>query len=218
MNKYVCTICGYIYDEAAGIPGAGIAPGTKWEALPEAWVCPLCGAGKDQFKLEQPADAAAQQPAVLPEEDLRELSAAELSAVCSNLARGCEKQYLAEEQELFGQLAERYAQEMPAASGTDLDQLLQKINQDLENYPQAHELAAADADRGALRALVWSEKVTRILASLLARCQKEGTDFIRSTHVYVCDICGFIYVGDQPPEICPVCKVPSLKILEVERG
>lgn len=45
--KYVCDICGYIYDEAEGEPDNGIAPGTKWEDLPEDYVCPLCGVGKD---------------------------------------------------------------------------------------------------------------------------------------------------------------------------
>lgn len=50
MKKYECTLCGYIYDEAAGIPDAGIAPGTKWESLPEDWVCPLCGAAKSDFE------------------------------------------------------------------------------------------------------------------------------------------------------------------------
>ena len=49
MKKYVCTVCGYIYDEAEGEPDNGIAPGTKWEDLPEDYVCPLCGVGKDQF-------------------------------------------------------------------------------------------------------------------------------------------------------------------------
>ncbi|MFR5438834.1 MAG: rubredoxin [Monoglobus pectinilyticus] len=48
-KKYVCDICGYIYDEAEGEPDNGIAPGTKWEDLPEDYVCPLCGVGKDQF-------------------------------------------------------------------------------------------------------------------------------------------------------------------------
>ena len=42
--KYVCDLCGYIYDEAAGIPDEGIAPGTKWADVPEDWVCPLCTA------------------------------------------------------------------------------------------------------------------------------------------------------------------------------
>ncbi|MDD3919829.1 MAG: rubredoxin [Eubacteriales bacterium] len=50
MKKYVCTVCGYIYDEAEGIPDDGIPAGTKWDALPEDWVCPVCGAGKDEFE------------------------------------------------------------------------------------------------------------------------------------------------------------------------
>ena len=50
MKKYVCDVCGYVYDEAAGDPDNGIAPGTKWEDLPEDWVCPVCGLGKDVFK------------------------------------------------------------------------------------------------------------------------------------------------------------------------
>ena len=50
MAKYVCTVCGFVYDEAKGIPEAGIKPGTKWEDLPEDWTCPLCGATKAEFK------------------------------------------------------------------------------------------------------------------------------------------------------------------------
>ena len=52
MKKYVCTVCGYVYDEAAGDPEHGIAPGTPWESVPEDFVCPLCGVGKDQFEEE----------------------------------------------------------------------------------------------------------------------------------------------------------------------
>ena len=50
MKKYECTACGYIYDEALGDPDSGIAPGTKWEDIPDDWVCPLCGLGKDVFE------------------------------------------------------------------------------------------------------------------------------------------------------------------------
>ncbi len=50
MDKYVCELCAYEYDPAAGDPDNGIAPGTAFEDLPEDWVCPVCGAGKDQFK------------------------------------------------------------------------------------------------------------------------------------------------------------------------
>ena len=47
--KYVCDICGYIYAPEAGEPDSGIAPGTAWEDVPDDFVCPLCGVGKDQF-------------------------------------------------------------------------------------------------------------------------------------------------------------------------
>ena len=52
MAKYVCGICGYIYDEAAGEPGMGIAPGTKFEDLPADWVCPMCSEPKDSFQIQ----------------------------------------------------------------------------------------------------------------------------------------------------------------------
>ena len=52
MKKYVCAICGYIYDEAEGAADAGIEPGTLWADVPEDFVCPLCGVGKDQFAAE----------------------------------------------------------------------------------------------------------------------------------------------------------------------
>ena len=50
MKKYECTACGFIYDEEKGHEETGIAPGTKWEDVPEDWVCPLCGLGKDEFE------------------------------------------------------------------------------------------------------------------------------------------------------------------------
>ena len=49
MDKYVCDICGYISDPAEGDPDNGVAAGTAFDAVPADWVCPLCGAGKDQF-------------------------------------------------------------------------------------------------------------------------------------------------------------------------
>ena len=50
--KYVCDICGWVYDEELGAEEHGIAPGTKFEDLPEDFECPLCGIGKDQFSEE----------------------------------------------------------------------------------------------------------------------------------------------------------------------
>ncbi len=49
MKKYVCDVCGYIYDPEKGDADAGIAAGTSFESLPADWVCPICGVGKDQF-------------------------------------------------------------------------------------------------------------------------------------------------------------------------
>jgi rubredoxin len=52
MIKYVCEVCGYVYDPAVGDPENGVPAGTKWEDVKEGWVCPVCGVGKDQFKPE----------------------------------------------------------------------------------------------------------------------------------------------------------------------
>lgn len=50
MDKYRCTVCGYIYDSAAGDPDHGVNPGTAFGDLPQLWVCPECGAAKDMFE------------------------------------------------------------------------------------------------------------------------------------------------------------------------
>ena len=50
MSKYKCQVCGYIYDPEKGDPDNGVKAGTKFEDLPADWVCPLCGAGKDEFE------------------------------------------------------------------------------------------------------------------------------------------------------------------------
>lgn len=221
MKKYVCSICGYIYDEAAGYPQAGIALGTKWQELPEGWTCPICGAAKDDFYEQKVIDTSVAPKATTletPKEEMRELSYGELSAVCSNLAKGCEKQYRAEEAEQFVKLSEYYQSKVPPVDAKQFTDLAALIQQDLESYAQAKSVATSQTDRGALRALVWGEKVTTILSSLLRRYEKQQNALLENTKVYVCDICGFVYIGDEPPEICPVCKVPQLKIRQVQRG
>ncbi len=50
MEKWVCIVCGYVYDPAAGEPELGVAPGTPFEDLPDDFVCPRCGVGKDMFE------------------------------------------------------------------------------------------------------------------------------------------------------------------------
>ncbi len=52
MKKYVCEVCGWVYDEEKGAPDIGIEPGTAFEDLPDDFECPLCGVGKDNFSEE----------------------------------------------------------------------------------------------------------------------------------------------------------------------
>lgn len=256
MSRYECAICGYVYDEAVGIPEAGIAPGTRWEDLPDDWECPLCGAAKSDFELieESPVDAPAgrggvdaaaseaeptaetaasagveAESAAAPEpaaeqadhdDDLQQMSWGELAATFSNLARGCEKQYLAREQQLFGELAAYFTGRAQAqAQPADVEQLAAQVKADIyEKNPRAEAAAKAAADRGAQRALVWSGKVERIVGTLLERYRKEGSAFLDGMNVYVCTVCGFVYVGAEPPELCPICKVPSWKFQKIEGG
>ncbi len=51
LCTWVCAICGFVYDETAGLPEAGLAPGTRWQDVPEDWTCPDCGTGKSDFMM-----------------------------------------------------------------------------------------------------------------------------------------------------------------------
>ena len=216
MKRYVCSVCGYVYEEEKGLPGAGIAPGTRWEDLPEGWVCPLCGAGKDAFRAQVQADSEPAVPVKAPEVE-QELSPMEKSILCSNLARGCEKQYLSQEAEDFARLAEYFRAQAEPQAGAGLDRILDLVKEDLQaRYPYAGAVSRQEQDRGAQRALVWSEKVSNMLSSLLERYAREGEAMLEGSSVYVCSICGFLYVGEEPPQLCPVCKVPSWKFEKAE--
>ena len=57
MRKWQCMVCGFIYDEEQGLPEEGIAPGTAWHDIPDDWMCPDCGVGKEDFDMiELPAE------------------------------------------------------------------------------------------------------------------------------------------------------------------
>jgi len=157
---------------------------------------------------------------LVAEEDdaLRELSAGEISAICSNLAKGCEKQRLLAEMQAFNQISDYYKTKATTPPDQTLSDAALLLNDDLSLlFPAAVAAAKAKGDRGALRSLVWSEKVSLMTKNLLERFAVEGDALLENTKIYVCDICGFIYIGDAPPERCPVCKVPSFKITQVER-
>ena len=214
MKKYRCTICGYVYDDAT--------EKVKFSDLPDDWVCPLCGAPKSAF--EEVKEEVKEKPKkenksknVVIDDDLRKLSDGELNAIFSNLARASEKQHLDRESELLGDLANYYKDKVELDKKYQISDFEKLIKEDLDNFPSIMEDARSKQDRGSLRCLTWSEKVTRILNSIIERYGKEGIDIIKNTNIYVCDICGFVYIGDKCPEVCPVCKVPSLKIIKMER-
>lgn len=220
MAKYECSVCGYIYDEADGIPETGIAPGTTWMDLPMDWICPLCGAEKNEFsKQGEPTTSEVKKPitTIKPSTDMKEMSPLEISALCTNLARGCEKQYLPQQEKAFRQLADFFRSKAEPVEEPSGQKLLELVEKDLTlGYPYANAIASRKPDRGALRSLVWSERATRMLQSLLTRYKAEGEKMLENTGVYLCTICGFLYLGDAAPEICPVCKVPSWKFERVE--
>ena len=51
FRSYLCVVCGFIYNEAEGLPEEGIAPGTRWADIPDTWTCPDCGVGKEDFEM-----------------------------------------------------------------------------------------------------------------------------------------------------------------------
>ncbi len=211
--RYICTICGYVYDEAK--------EKVPFDSLPDNWKCPLCGAAKQEFVPERPKEPAAAGPlqkAAVPaaDTDLKELSAGQLSALCSNLARGCEKQYKPEEAEAFRELAGYFAAITPPVNDATAESIAAILQNDVAAYADVRAAADSAADRGAARVCVWGEKVTRMMSSLVNRYLKEGETMLAGTSIWVCTVCGFVYVGDNPPALCPVCKVPDWKFEKIE--
>ena len=253
--KYICQVCGYVYDEAA--------EACPFDQLPDSWQCPWCKAPKTQFKPEQaeaPAEAASADAGAgaggagadagsgLAGDagdsagsglagasgdgtgsglagvdagaddagDLKQLSPGQLAALCTNLARGCEKQYKEEESKLFAELAAYFTATVPPAEDASVEALAKQLQDEIGSYPGTRAAADIVRDRGAARALVWGEKVSRMLSSLVGRYLEEGEAMLEGTEIWICTACGFVYIGETPPELCPVCKVPSWKFEKIE--
>ena len=177
--KYVCQICGYVYDDAKEkVPFA---------ELPDDWKCPLCGAAKSDFKPEANGDEKKVVTSIEPMEA-----------------------------DLFKQLADYFTAVVPAVNDASVEKLAKELQTDADNYAAVRATADANADRGAARVCVWGEKVTRMLSSLVNRYLNEGEAMLKDTNIWVCTTCGFVYIGDTPPELCPVCKVPNWKFEKIE--
>lgn len=150
------------------------------------------------------------------EEKLTKLSAGQLAALCSNLARGCEKQYKTEESGLFRQLADYFTSITPSVNDASVEKVAVLLQEDIDNYAGVRATADAVSDRGAARICVWGEKITRMLSSLVNRYLTEGEAMLADTNVWICTVCGFVYIGKNAPELCPVCKVPAWKFEKIE--
>ena len=214
--KYICTICGYIYDDEK--------EKVKFDELPDSWTCPLCGAPKSAFKpMEEENikenDVEEENEAIEEfDEDMQKLTTWQLSAICSNLARGCEKQYKFEEEKLFKEIATYLEKVTPSEEKNNIEDLQENIKNDItNNFVTANKVANEKDDRGAKRALAWSEKVTKMTDSLLNMYKQQGEEMFKGKDIWICTVCGFIYLGEKAPERCPVCKVPSFKFKKVER-
>lgn len=211
--KYVCAVCGYVYDdEREAIP---------FEELPGRWKCPVCGAQKSDFQRAEPQDNGVRTPAAqrseTSEPHLTKLTAGQLAALCTNLARGCEKQYRQDDAALFQQLGDYFTRIAAPVPDQTVQEVANRIVRDSEaEYPAARAVSAEHGDRGALRACTWGEKVTRMLSSLVGRYLEEGDALLAGTEIWVCTVCGFVYIGENPPALCPVCKVPSWKFEKIE--
>ena len=213
--RYICLVCGYVYDEAVEKALFG--------TLPDDWKCPLCGAARSDFrpeKQQEPAEANTSVPlsSSYDEDTDQPYSPGQLSAICSNLARGCEKQYKQEEAALFRELSDYFRSAVPAASNAGVQMIAGILQDDIERYASVRAAAVSENDRGAQRVCVWGEKVTRVLANTVGRYLREGEAMLEDTDIWVCTVCGFVWVSDQAPEMCPVCKVPSWKFEKIGRS
>ena len=207
--KYVCPVCGYVYDEEK--------EGTPFADLPESWVCPLCRAPKSSFRPEKGAEPPAGAPAAdFAMGEAEKLSWGQMAALCTDLGRACEKQGKTEQAAKLSMLAERFTALVPPEPGASPERLEALLGEEIAAYPAVRGAVDARGDRGAARALVWGEKADRMLAILLERYRDQGESMLEGTGVWLCTACGFVYVGDAPPEQCPVCRVPAWKFEKVE--
>lgn len=209
--QYVCSVCGYVYDEdKEKIP---------FSELPESWECPICGAPKIAFAAQENNEKKEPDKlnSIYIDDDMVRLSSGEFSAICSNLARGCEKQYKDKEAMLYKQIADFFASSVPVEKDAKISDLSKLLENDLnEGYKALKSIAVEVNDRGTLRICNWGEKVSNILYALVKRYEKEKDEFLKNVEIWVCSVCGFIYIGNNAPELCPVCKVPSWKFEKIE--
>lgn len=136
-----------------------------------------------------------------------------LSILFSNLAKASEKQHNKDLFTAYSSLSEEYRENNNQG---DLAGIHKALSDSLEQeYPLLQSEAKSIGDRGAQRALLWGKKVSTLQKSLIDRYLKKGEELIRDKNLFICEACGFIFLGTEVPELCPVCKAPSTRFSKI---
>ena len=137
-----------------------------------------------------------------------------LPVILSNLQKAAEKQQEPVVAGAFAAMESEY--DKGSSNVKSFSALKGLVSSDLsEVYPSLQGAAADIGDRGAMRALRWGQKVTAIQKSLIDRYETKGEALLEGKSLFVCEACGFIFLGDVAPDVCPVCKAPSSRFIKV---
>ena len=146
-------------------------------------------------------------------------SYSQLGIICSNLAKAAEKQTNNEMSLLFKELSSYFIKSIPVSKEFKKESYGDLLQKDIDIlYPQVTTSGEKVGDRGALRCATWGKKVTSIHKSLLARFEKQGDALLERNNVYVCEACGYIALSEQVPTLCPICKAPSSRFVQIKKG
>lgn len=136
-----------------------------------------------------------------------------LSILFSNLAKASEKQQKKRIYSAYSALAEEYRE---SSVKGDLKEISNSLSKTLEeDYPLLQTEAQSAGDRGAQRAYLWGQKVTTLQRSLIDRYLSKGEELLAGKDLFVCEACGFIFLGSEVPAMCPVCKAPSSRFSKI---
>ncbi len=137
-----------------------------------------------------------------------------LTVIFSNLQKAADRQQKYAAAESLGMLSSIYDEGSSELKDyAELKDLL--VDELAEDYPSLQASAEDVGDRGVLRALKWGQKVTTLQKSLVDRYVSKGDQLLEGKSLFVCEACGFIFLGTSVPDICPVCKAPSSRFSKV---
>lgn len=137
-----------------------------------------------------------------------------LSVIFSNLQKAAGKQQKSEIEASFGRLSAAY--DTAVSDIKDYEELKTRLTDELAgDYPELLAAAEEAGDRGVLRGHRWGQKVTTLQMSLIDRYISKGEQLLEGKNLYICEACGFIFLGTDVPAVCPVCKAPSSRFSKV---